>query len=394
MARFRFEMVAQERAILPKFKGSTLRGGFGYAFKRFGCFNQQAGDTAKAKECGQHCSLGNTCNFGYLFETRIPTRLGGLPAQTEAPGPFVIEPPDDDRTLFMPGDRLHFDLLLYGRGIEYLPSFVVAFDEMGRLGMGKEHGRFELERVDCLEIGGGANSAKMRQPIIARGRPVRGSSSCEALYFGYQEIQKISAGKVQGSLSKLSQPLVPQSLQPTATSQPTLELRFQTPLRLKSNRDWLREPTFAALIMGTLRRAFLLDAVHCGGDWERNWELAQPLLELSSQVQLLRNETKWIDWDRYSTRQQQKMNLGGLLGRAVYQFPDESSLACLLPVLELARWVHVGKATVFGHGKLTAYLSPAREVVNAPALATTTFSTSRAATAFDFDAGYALASYA
>jgi hypothetical protein len=146
--------------------------------------------------------------------------------------------------------------------------------------------------------------------------------------------------------------------------------------------------------MGTLRRAFLLDAVHCEGDWERNWELAQPLIELSSQVQLLRNETKWIDWDRYSTRQQQKMNLGGLLGRAVYQFPDESSLACLLPVLELARWVHVGKATVFGHGKLTAYLSPAHEVASVPALATAAFSTNMAATALDFDEGYALASYA
>jgi hypothetical protein len=43
-ASFKFGLKASEPIILPSYKGSTLRGGFGYAFKRVVC-------AIKDKEC-------------------------------------------------------------------------------------------------------------------------------------------------------------------------------------------------------------------------------------------------------------------------------------------------------------------------------------------------------
>ncbi|MEK9149137.1 MAG: hypothetical protein AAB267_03715 [Candidatus Desantisbacteria bacterium] len=41
LAKFRFVFTVLERLHLPTYAGSTLRGGFGYAFKRITCCNPQ-----------------------------------------------------------------------------------------------------------------------------------------------------------------------------------------------------------------------------------------------------------------------------------------------------------------------------------------------------------------
>ena len=372
IARFRFEMVAQEEAVLPKFKGSTLRGGFGYVFKSIACSQEQSG----GKSCQQMCSKGNNaCAYGYLFETCAPANFRGLSAQAEAPGPFVIEPPDDDRTNFKPGDKLCFDLVLYGRGIEYLPAFIVAFDQLGRTGMGKNGGRFKLERVSSLScesvpasssnpfIMSSNNGSPTRNVIYDKGRAVASGITTEDLQFDYQHVANAANHNLQIALVRRMARLDTASFfaaasnsHPATVTPLQLEVRFQTPLRQKYDHDWLQEPHFAPLMTGILRRAILLNSVHCGGDWENEWKAAQPLLEMSQSVQMVTNKTRWVDWDRYSTRQQQKMNLGGLVGSAIYQFPNTQTALQLLPLLELARYIHVGKATVFGHGKLATYL--------------------------------------
>lgn len=61
----------------------------------------------------------------------------------------------------------------------------------------------------------------------------------------------------------------------------------------------------------------------------------------------LASDTRWFDWDRFSTRQNTAMRLGGFVGCAVYEpVPD--------PLLHLLAWgelLHVGKASSFGHGR-------------------------------------------
>jgi hypothetical protein len=64
-AQFGFRLNENEPLVLPAYKGSTLRGGFGHAFKRVIC-------AVKNKECPD-CLLKEKCIYSYVFETPPPS---------------------------------------------------------------------------------------------------------------------------------------------------------------------------------------------------------------------------------------------------------------------------------------------------------------------------------
>jgi hypothetical protein len=140
LARYRFDLEAVEPLHLPAYKGGTFRGGFGYAFKKMVCIQ------ADWRACTP-CKLGNACPYGYIFETTVPEDSQVLRSLREVPTPFVIEPPPDEQMSYQPGDRLAFGLVLVGRGINYLPYFILAFQELGRTGIGKPPGKYALQRI-------------------------------------------------------------------------------------------------------------------------------------------------------------------------------------------------------------------------------------------------------
>jgi hypothetical protein len=63
--------------------------------------------------------------------------------------------------------------------------------------------------------------------------------------------------------------------------------------------------------------------------------------------QVLRDETRWTRWARYSARQDRRMEWEGLVGEAVY----EGDLAPFWPYLVFGQWTHAGSATTFGLGR-------------------------------------------
>ncbi|MHB8927427.1 MAG: hypothetical protein ACYC9Q_07195 [Bacillota bacterium] len=64
------------------------------------------------------------------------------------PRPFLFEPPPGEAVTYQPGQAFEFGLTLFGRGIEYLPYFIVSFKELAEKGLGIGRGRAKLERVD------------------------------------------------------------------------------------------------------------------------------------------------------------------------------------------------------------------------------------------------------
>jgi len=56
---------------------------------------------------------------------------------------------------------------------------------------------------------------------------------------------------------------------------------------------------------------------------------------------------RWYDWERYSSRQETRMRLGGLVGEVEF----EGELAEFLPYLFLGELIHLGKGTSFGLGR-------------------------------------------
>jgi hypothetical protein len=97
VARFRFNLSPLEEIHLPLYKGSTLRGGFGHAFKRVVCIQ-------KGKECNG-CMVKSTCVYSYVFETSPPEETEILRLYKNVPHPFVIEPPLTSQRLFKKGEE-------------------------------------------------------------------------------------------------------------------------------------------------------------------------------------------------------------------------------------------------------------------------------------------------
>ena len=69
---------------------------------------------------------------------------------------------------------------------------------------------------------------------------------------------------------------------------------------------------------------------------------------MAEQVTMASHRLRWEDWERYSTRQNTHMKLGGVVGPVRYHGP----LGPFLPYLRLGEYIHVGKNTVFGLGQM------------------------------------------
>ena len=137
--RFQFFLKALDSINMPIYKGSTLRGGFGHAFKKVVCVKRE-------KIC-ETCLLKGKCVYSYVFETPPPPDTSKMKKYPFAPHPFVITPPLEEKRTYRQNDTLCFELTLIGKAIDFLPYFIYTFDELGKMGIGKAKGRYQLQEV-------------------------------------------------------------------------------------------------------------------------------------------------------------------------------------------------------------------------------------------------------
>lgn len=309
VAQYRFDVEAVEPLELPAYKGSTLRGGLGHALKRKVCIEDDQ------RACSP-CQMGNICPYGYIFETSPPDDSEVLKNLQDVPVPFLIEA-DDERREYAPGDRLTFDLVLVGRAINYAPYIVMAYQELGRLGLGTSRGKYVLQRVQSVHPWTGTRETIYDGVEMERSRTMR-----------------LSAESVEARAAALEAD--------------RLTLRFTTPTRLKYQGEYVEEPAFHVIVRNLLRRVSSLAYFHCGEQWETGF---REIIAAAERVQTTSADLEWQDWWRYSSRQERRINLGGFVGEVTYRGDVEP----FLPLLALGELVHVGKATVFGHGAYTVH---------------------------------------
>lgn len=307
VARYHFDLEAVDQVHMPAYQGSTFRGGFGYAFKKMVCFQPNW------RACAP-CARGNTCPYGYVFETTAQAGVVAPLDLHEITPPFLIEAPHQSQRSYQPGDRLGFDLLLIGHGIDYLPYFLMAFQELGRSGIGKPQGRYVLQRITATHPWLGDRE------LIYDGVDVRVGG--RDLSVGWDAVAAWVADLPNDQLT----------------------LRFSTPTRIKYRDTYIVQPAFHVLMRALLRRISALAFFHCGEAWSGD---ARELITLAEQVETVRAEVQWIDWDRFSGRQHQRVPLGGFVGDLTYR----GDLGPFHALLALGALVHIGKATVFGHGR-------------------------------------------
>ncbi len=306
-ARYLVTFEALEPLDLPGYLGSTLRGAFGHAFRAVACPAPR----------GLDCPVPAQCPYHLIFETSPPPDSEALRTHEEIPRPFVIAPADSEqagngeqaRRLFQPGDEVSFELVLIGRAQEFFPYFVVALREVNRIGRGRQ--AVELRRIDALGAG-------VDQP--------------RAVYTASENL-------VRGSAESLS-------LEACADAAPDgpLTIEFLTQTRLKHEGRFVRTPEFQILFRRLLGRLSSLSRFHCGAPLELDF---RQLIDAAASIRLIQDDTKWTRWQRYSSRQDRRMEWEGIVGRATY----DGDFTSFWKFLAFGRFVHVGHSATFGLGK-------------------------------------------
>ncbi|MGD9822893.1 CRISPR system precrRNA processing endoribonuclease RAMP protein Cas6 [Desulfobacter sp.] len=301
--KYLFHIKLTRNAVLPAYKGSTFRGLLGHALKRTVC-------ALKNQTCAT-CILRQNCTYALVFETAHALPAPENAKVSDPPHPMVLEPPLTEKREFTAGDTLVCGMVLFGDLNRNLPYFIYAFDQMGRIGLGK-----------------GKNGT-------------RAGFTLESVTFGNNAVYSKADGRVT-----LPDLLPEMTLHPDPNGNTDrVTLKLQTPFRISTKTGQGPDLPFDLLMRSLIRRCTALFNTYGNGEPDLDYP---DLVKQAGQVRLTDNRLAWFDWQRYSSRQDKKMYMGGLLGQAAYQ----GDLGPFLPFLRMAEIVHAGKNTAFGLGKV------------------------------------------
>ncbi len=294
IARLHLTVRAEGPLQLPPYAGSMLRGAFGHALLAL---------SPLPHTDGKPCALHASCPYCQLFAAP-PLPAHSLQKFSHMPQPYVIEPPTGGAQQLQAGQSFGFGLVLIGKALGLLPTVLQAWQRALRTGLGPQHTPCTL--VDIYDENG---------------------------------TQRLSNKREQ--LSNLSTTLPPA---PALGTQATLH--FCTPLRLQVQGKPVRAGQLTArdLLIALARRHQLLCDVHLGAAAPQ-YDF-KTLVEQVQAIALQAQDLHWFDWGRYSQRQKQEMQLGGLLGAVTLH----GDLAPFAELLHFGQWLHVGKNASFGLG--------------------------------------------
>ena len=305
---FKFVINGPKGLDLPSYHGSTLRGAFGHAFKQIACVD------SKRASCHE-CEIEIHCPYAYVFETTSNSKENGwMGAYDDVPRPFMFVPQLEGKTYIEPNEELEIEVRLFGKGIEYLPYFVLAFNQMGEQGLGYQRKKYNLKRVISVN------------PVLR---------TEQLVYEGEQN--KIFAPKNVLTGSSIFAVLPEEARQ--------IRVNYLTPLRIKEQGRLVQTIEFSYLLRSLVRRASALLLFHHGIKLELNFG---ELIERSQAVKRVKDFSQWYEFERYSNRQEQRLKLGGVIGDVTY----EGDLGEFIPLLEFGRWSGAGKNNVFGLGQM------------------------------------------
>lgn len=296
--RLEFLFSAEKECLLPKIKGSMLRGAFGHALKKTVCV------MGSEQSCFS-CMLRSQCAYARIFESFVekepPQFLKGVHT---APRPFVIDA-FDPKSTFQPGQCFSFVMILFGDVCEFHPYVIFAMVRAGEHGFTVHRHPFFLEKVQSngLEI-----------------------------YDGKQKV--------------LLHKLAPKQVANTESLASPVTLHFLTPTRIKQDGKLTLNFTFRRLAFVMLKRHLEM-AYFYMSNTQLNWDF-KDLLILADKVQFAERKLHWVDWTRYSNRQKTRLDMGGFCGHVAL----EGDLEPFGPLLRTAEVLHVGKGTVLGMGKM------------------------------------------
>jgi len=289
----------EEVNINPRFH-FALRGAFGYQLRKMVCITKQ-------KNC-KDCILKQNCVYKIIFESEPHKRNFFLDKYSSIPNPYII-----NKLSQIDKYNIKFNLVLFGRSIPYLPYFVYAYSKIGE-GEGIYNVKYDLYKVKSFKSLGAyfSNSST----LIYNNKKLKNYRFTLSL----NELQNLSLKEIK-------------------------YIKFITPLRIKYSQKYIADIQFHHIIRSLLRRISILLNYHCDSNLDIE---PKKLIKESEKVRIKSKELKWLDWMRYSKSQNQKMNLGGVVGKI--EFSPDCFNEIFKILLYIGSIVNVGKQTSFGFG--------------------------------------------
>lgn len=299
LGRYRLHYHAATPIHIREFPGSAWRGALGHALKQAACVTRN-------KDCPS-CLLYRSCAYAWIFETPPPPDTTKMRRYTQAPHPFILEAP---QTAEPPHEQTDYTLglSLIGHAHRHLGLMIHALQRAASDSRGVAHNQMDLHRVE-----------QETAPGSGQWQPV------------YQAGGQLTAH----AITDTPIPPVPNGI----------AIDLLTPLRIKRNEHLVRPDNFhfADLFATLLRRISMLTYFHTDTPLETDFAA------LIAQAHAIpcHAELRWQEQERYSSRQQAEMKLGGLIGRIEIKGSD---LAPYWPYLWLGQWAHAGSNTTMGLG--------------------------------------------
>ena len=246
-------------------------------------------------------------DYARLFEPG--TALGNGPSGLrDWPRPFIFRVAHLDGLTIPAQGSFFLDVHVFDLRAPVLPQFRAAFAQLALRGIGPGRGRTELERVEQLDL----------------------------------EEHGVVVYEDAGPPSVLR-------FEPEPAPQNRVRIHFLTPTELKSDGTRVERPVFPILFARLRDRISTLRALYGAGPLDVDFfglGLRAGAVRLAW-CNLTRERAS-----RKSGRTGQVHPLGGFTGEAEY----EGELAEFLPWLRAARWVGVGRQTVWGKGAIALRL--------------------------------------
>lgn len=253
--------------------------------------------------------------FGLMLHAAWPLvyqELFGAQADSASVRAYVLRPGPALAGALGPGEAFSFELLLYGPAVRHAAACAEALAQLGINGLTPARHRFAVEAIERLSPTG-------RSPLWT---PADG--------WRLGNLAPVAAAEL------LERPFPADRWQ----------LQLLTPLAIKSGNQLLRAaPAPTAFFERLLGRAQLLATQQSGGPL-LDGDSKRALLAAAGALQPAGADCRWQELTRYSARQRQRSEFGGLLGSLAFA----GSPGPLSGWLHLAPWLHVGSKTSFGFG--------------------------------------------
>jgi hypothetical protein len=249
--------------------------------------------------------------FSALFDPPLPVDPVALRRHQRPSAPFAILPEADLAGEHEAGDLIHLKVAFWGGGIRSLGDFARTLRALGRIGLHRGEGQFELAAIVAEDVAGN------RSRIWREGEDLGDLAPplCNARWW-------LESDTIDGD---------------------AVDLEFVTPARLLSRRKPLFRPTFDKLFPFVLRRVTAMMHAHCGLEFSME---PHSLLAAAARVETRVNRLCWKDWKTLAG-EESIQDLGGVCGRIRL---EGDALAEVYWALSLGTLLNVGKNASFGAG--------------------------------------------